>query len=180
MKLEVPQKCVGKISSDLTNKFLSRIKPEHWLENTARNQMGNLTQTESIIFRFFTDYEHAKHDDWEKHIINFKMYDVYKDLIDEAKDELKKYYNFKNYMCFLAKLIPHGQIGRHSDGGEFLETCHRVHIPLKTNPDVYYIIEGKPYYWEANNIYEFDNTRQHEVMNASSEERIHLMFNLYD
>lgn len=180
MKLDMPQKCVGEFPSELKEKFLSRIKPEHWLENTSRNKMGNLEQTQSIMFRFFSDYKHAMNDDWQEHIIDFKLYDEYRDLIEESKKELRKHYNFKNYMCFLAKLIPHGQIGRHADGGVFLETCHRVHIPLKTNPEVYYIIEGKPYYWQENNIYEFDNTREHEVMNASSEERIHLMFNLYD
>ena len=185
MKLNMPQKCVGEFPSELKEKFLSRIKPEHWLENTTRNKARNLEQTQSIVIRHFLnlDYKygrHAMYDDWQEYIINFKLYDEYRDLIEESKEELRKYYNFKNYMCFLAKLIPHGRIGRHADSGVFLETCHRVHIPLKTNPEVYYIIEGKPYYWQENNIYEFDNTREHEVMNASSEERIHLIFNLYD
>jgi aspartyl/asparaginyl beta-hydroxylase (cupin superfamily) len=108
-----------------------------------------------------------------------KLYEKYQDLLNLTLNELKKHYEFSKYSAFLARLKPNGVVGMHVDSGSFLTLCHRIHIPLKTNPAVSYVIDDKEYYWEPGNIYEFDNTRMHGVINRSDKYRIHLVINLY-
>ena len=103
-----------------------------------------------------------------------------KEHVDKLLIELEKYYKFTDYLCFIAMLVPHGKVGMHIDNAPFLDECHRIHIPMKTNENVFYIIEDNKYHWQKNGIYEFDNKRIHGVENNSDEERIHFMFNLYE
>lgn len=179
MKLDVPYKNVGSIPNSLVNEALSTIKLEHWFLDDTRNLMGNLEQTQSIMLRYFSSYENCFRDDWKSHIINKPLFPIYESVIQKFIFELKKYYSISNYMAFFAKLLPNSKVGLHEDSGQFLETCHRIHIPLKTNLNVFYVIENQKYNWLVGNIYEFDNTRTHGVSNESNEERIHLMFNIY-
>jgi len=179
MKLDVPYKIVNNVPKELIEESLSLIKPEHWYLDDTRNKMGNLEKTQTIFVRYFDDYKFAQTDMWKEHLINHPLYDYYLPVVAKFLKILKQNYNFSNYMCFFAKLLPNSNIGFHADGGPFLEECNRIHIPLKTNKDVYYIIENQKSNWIVGNIYEFDNTRLHGVENNSDKERIHLMFNLY-
>ena len=180
MRLDSPYKHVGNVSQELVNQALSLIKPEHWLFDTTRNTMANLENTQSIILRYFDEYQSRAQQDWKKRIVNKPLQPLYELIINEFLAELKKHYEFTEYMVFFAKLLPYSTVGFHIDSGRFLESCNRIHIPLKTNKDVFYIIENVEYNWTVGNIYEFDNTRVHGVKNNSGEERIHLMFNLYN
>jgi len=179
MKLDVDQKILGEIPEELTNQLLDLISPEHWFVDQRRNTMPSLTSTQSIILRHFMGTGYNFTADYLNNIEDKEIYQVFKIPINMIKDELRKYYDFKHYICFLAKLLPRKKIDMHFDSSPFLEECHRIHIPLKTNSQIYYIIENSRYNWEKNKIYEFDNTRMHGVENDSDEDRIHLLFNLY-
>ena len=179
MRLDVPYKLIGQIPEELTDEILSMIQPEHWYIDETRNSMTNLEKTQSIILRYFDSYKNAKGEDFRNFFEDKPIFDYYRGIIEKVLIELKKHYEFTDYMCFFAKLNPNADVGQHVDSTPFLEQCHRIHIPLKTSKDVYYIIENTRYNWLKNNIYEFDNQRMHGVENRSREDRIHLMFNLY-
>jgi len=179
MRLDVPYKLVTQIDEELSNEVLSKIDPEHWYLDETRNNMANLEKTQSIILRYFDSYQNAKVSNFRDFFEDKPIFDHYRESIEKVITELKKHYEFTDYMCFFAKLLPNADVGQHEDSSPFLEECHRIHIPLKTSKDVYYIIENTRYNWLKNNIYEFDNQRVHGVENRSREERIHLMFNLY-
>ena len=73
-------------------------------------------------------------------------------------------------------LLPPGEgIARHNDRGPTLVATHRVHVPLVTHPDVRFEVESTNYALEVGIAYELDNMRQHEVMNASPIDRVHLI-----
>lgn len=179
MKLNYPYKIVGSIPDELINESLSLIKTEFWEIDKMRNKMGSLTQTKSIVLRHFNDYKSVNSENWKNEIYNKQLYPIFENLINKILYVLRKEYHFRDYIAFFARLKPKGIVGLHVDSGPFLETCHRIHIPIKTNENVFYIIEDQKYNWTKGNIYEFDNTRIHGVVNESDEERIHLLFNLY-
>jgi hypothetical protein len=179
MKLDVDQKLIGNIDNNVSDDIVATIKQEHYDYNNIRSTMGNLQQTQSIMLRYFDDYKNAGLQDYKKHFIDTDLMPLYRKHVDKLLTELYKHYEFSDYMCFIAMLIPYGKVGMHIDSAPFLDECHRVHIPLKTNENVFYIIENKKYNWKKNGIYEFDNKRSHGVENNSGEERIHFMFNLY-
>jgi hypothetical protein len=178
MKLPVDQKIVCGIDNILIDNILKNITEEDWYIDDYRNSAGNMSDTNSIpIFHsarcgistnaLFTV---------EKRPLFEKFYP----LILPILNKLKNYYDYNYHASFLTRLNPNGTINRHFDCGYFLEVCHRIHVPIKTNENVTYWINGNPYYWEVGNVYEFNNLLPHQVINNSDQERIHLILNLYN
>ena len=57
----------------------------------------------------------------------------------------------------------------------------RFHIPLITNDKCFFIVDKKVIQFPADgNYYILDTTKMHTAINASKEDRIHLVGNLYD
>jgi hypothetical protein len=158
------------------------ITESDWQVNKIRNTMGNLEKTQSIILRYFNDYSKVNNSTWQSSITNHQLYDKYESLIDRSLKTITENIDIKikDYMCFFARLAPNSKVGTHSDGGDFLESCHRIHIPIVTTPECKYIIDGVEYHWECGKVYEFDNTRPHGVDNRSATWRTHLMINIYE
>jgi hypothetical protein len=56
------------------------------------------------------------------------------------------------------------------------DETQRVHIPLVTNPDCYFIFKNRaPVYLKVNNVYKTDTRLPHTFMNCSEEPRLHLV-----
>jgi uncharacterized protein YkvS len=181
MKLNVDQKLVGSIPNVFIENLLNAIDENDWFVDDYRATAGNMENCNSIpILHSHLCINDLYSFNAIKDIAQRPLFSKYFLFIEDILNELKKYYSFRQYACFLSRLRPNGVIGFHRDNGYFLELCHRVHIPLKSNPNVEYVIENNSYYWEPGNIYEFDNTRLHGVFNNSNENRIHLVVNLYN
>lgn len=83
---------------------------------------------------------------------------------------------------FISKLmitsLPAGEkVGEHTDGLG-LRGIHRIHIPLVTNTNCFYIIEKISYHFPPGFCFEFDNTRLHKVENDGNQERLHIILDL--
>jgi aspartyl/asparaginyl beta-hydroxylase (cupin superfamily) len=88
---------------------------------------------------------------------------------------LEKRLNGKVAKRMLAELAPGGEVTAHKDAGPALLVVHRCHLPIVTNKDVSFFVDGRDYYLEPGIAYEFDNTRLHAVHNRSATRRVHLM-----
>ncbi len=75
----------------------------------------------------------------------------------------------------LAELAPGGSIAEHTDQPPALTCVHRCHVPIETNDEVIFAVDGHPYRLEAGVAYEFDNTRKHSVENRGATRRVHLL-----
>jgi len=181
MKLDVDHKIVGQVPLNLIENLLNAIDDEDWYAGDYRQTVGNMSDTNSIPI-YHTPLCASGRCDMEpiRNIRKEKMYDKFFPFVEPILNVLRHHYEFRQYSCFMARLRPGGVIGEHIDRGSFLELCHRVHVPLKSNEDVRYVIDDQTYYWEPGNIYEFDNTRMHGVYNFSNDYRIHLVVNLYN
>ena len=52
----------------------------------------------------------------------------------------------------------------------------RIHLPLVTNDDCFFVIEDNVYRTPADgSVYRVDTTKKHTFVNASFEKRIHIM-----
>lgn len=182
MKLNVPYKVLCDIDLNLIEDIKNTIDDNDWYQEDIRNTMTNLEKTQSILIRYFDDYSKVNEINWRSHVVNYSMHEKYKLLIDRVLTQITENTDIKikEYLCFFARLAPKAQVGQHNDGGNFLETCHRIHIPIVTHPDCKYIIQNIEYHWKCGKVYEFDNTRLHGVDNRSSNWRTHLMLNIYE
>lgn len=182
MKLDVPYKVLCDIDLNLIEDIKNTIDEADWHINGIRNTMSNLEKTQSILLRYFDDYSKVTEYNWQSHVANYSLYEKYQPLIDRTLAHITENTDIKikEYLCFFARLAPNSEVGIHRDTGNFLENCHRIHIPIVTHPDCKYIIQNIAYHWECGKVYEFDNTRPHGVDNRSANWRTHLMINIYE
>jgi quercetin dioxygenase-like cupin family protein len=75
----------------------------------------------------------------------------------------------------LVKLIAGHEIPTHRDSGWLLEANHRYHIAVKTNPRVAFTVGTDCIHMQAGEIWEINNSQQHSVINASEEDRLHII-----
>lgn len=76
----------------------------------------------------------------------------------------------------LMRLAPGARVGRHVDIHHYWHDRVRVHIPVLTHPRVIFTCDEQPVHMAAGEAWLVDTWRQHEVLNASDQPRIHLVF----
>jgi hypothetical protein len=176
MKLDVNVKTVGKIDTSILKKIEEAFVEEDWFVYDYRRPMFSETEENgtynSIMIRHSSEYKNES-------IRNMPLYDKYHPLIEPVLTELKKYYNYEDYVAFFARLQPGAGVGLHNDDGEFLDCIHRVHVPITTNEKSIYVVDNEEFHWKVGTMYEFDNMRIHGAHNHGGTGRVHLIVNLY-
>ena len=113
-------------------------------------------------------------------IENKKSREYYSLQIDNFLEKIKnlyieKYGKGKFKRIILTKLKAKSNIDAHQDLGKSLENCFRTHIPIITNPDVYFFVSGEKKNMKEGEIWEINNRNLHMVENQSEFDRVHLI-----
>ena len=82
--------------------------------------------------------------------------------------------------AMFAKLLAKSKIDSHIDSGERNRYCHKIHIPIQTDPDVLFYVGNQPYELKVGYAYEVNNIVPHHVINNSSKDRIHFIFEYFN
>lgn len=176
MKLDVKYKIIGELDSSIINNIKESLVEDDWFNYDYRRPMFVETEERgtynSIMIRHSSEYDNNT-------IRNMPLYDKYYPLIEPILEKLKTYYDYEEYVALLARLQPGAIVNNHSDSGDFLEYIHRIHVPIITNTNSKYTIENETMHWATGKMYEFDNMRLHGAINEGSEDRVHLIINLY-
>lgn len=75
----------------------------------------------------------------------------------------------------LTRLPAGGEIKPHIDEGESLKRCHRIHLPIISNPDSQFCVGQLKFHMPEGQLWEINNRRTHSVRNNGSEGRVHLI-----
>ena len=169
MKLSQPVKELGVFSSRC------RVwNPFHWKQNTLRQQSYQAHKDTETIFLRFGDIANDIN-----HIINYPLYNHYSRTINSYLQELKQHYTIVDYTVIIANLKKGGIITPHVDKAEFFDSCHRVHIPIRTNPKCIFQIGHQTLHMKQHHGYEISNTNcKHSVINKGNQDRYHLIFDI--
>lgn len=92
-------------------------------------------------------------------------------------------YGFHNPVfpkAMLAKLKAGHDIDLHSDGAGSNVRCHKIHVPLITNPGAVFCLERDEFHLAAGEAFEVNNLKQHGGRNRGSTDRIHFIFEVYE
>ena len=94
------------------------------------------------------------------------------------QDIIKKHYPTGGEVirAVAAALVTGANIKAHTDMHQSFHCAHRIHVPITTNPKVWFTIDGRPYQLEVGQAYEINNQRQHSVVNKGTEDRITFIF----
>lgn len=73
------------------------------------------------------------------------------------------------------KIKPGGRIYRHADTPEHANYYRRFHIVLQSAPGSRFLCEDEEVHMDTGEVWWFNNKLEHEVINNSNEDRIHIV-----
>jgi hypothetical protein len=76
------------------------------------------------------------------------------------------------------KIAPGGVIYPHADTPEHAEYYSRFHIVLQSQPGVVFRAGDEQVYMATGEVWWFDNKQEHEVINNSADDRIHMIVDI--
>ena len=88
---------------------------------------------------------------------------------------LEKHYQGTTLKLIVSKLIAGGKILEHWDKSLCFQSAHRNHLPIITNSQVNFYLNGIKNNFLAGNLFEINNQVMHYVENDSNEDRIHII-----
>ena len=174
MKLDVPLKELFDFSVSDLRRALPAPTDKVWdVAEERRRRYGVHNETRSIVFKWL---ENA----WVQGTpVVVKDFDYAPKQLNRSvsafASALAERYAGKVVKLMLAELNPGANIPAHQDVAPALYMSHRCHLPVITNPDVDFLIDGVAYKLKEGKAYEFDNTRSHAVANRGDARRVHLI-----
>jgi len=73
------------------------------------------------------------------------------------------------------RIAPGGRIFPHADTPEHANYYSRFHVVLQSEPGVIFRACDEQTYWETGSVFWFNNKLEHEVINNSAADRIHMI-----
>ena len=147
-------------------------------ENASKpNRFGALDATRHIIFRFVSNFRNWR-DSYDR-----PLWDEWKPLLEPVLDAATAPYGYARGAfprVMLARMAPGGIIHPHRDENPAAKWPHKIHVPIQTNTDVTFFVDGTGYHLEEGEAVEVNNMGLHAVENRGETDRIHLIFEFYD
>lgn len=164
--------------ADLKSAILA-ISEDQWNEENAKkpNRFEALDATRHIAFRFVDNFR-----DWRGHH-DGRLWDAWRGLIKPVLTAATVAYGYKNGefpRVMLARMPAGGVIQPHRDANPAARWPHKIHIPIQTNDQVYFYVDGKAYQMGEGEAVEVNNMGVHSVENRGDSDRIHLIFEYFD
>jgi hypothetical protein len=173
MDIGVPIRELGKVECQALIDRVSTLDPQVWdLCDLRQKQFDVHRHTKSIVMIFaegWPDIRLARYPGWDV-LAHLAM-----PIIEKI---VRAHYKPGGAIirAMVANLVKGGVIEEHYDAAPSFAVGHRIHVPLQTNDDVVFTIDGKPYKLDVGEAYELNNLLDHAVVNEGDEDRYHLIF----
>jgi hypothetical protein len=157
---------------------LNSCTDEDWNRFTLRQEIFDVaSDTKTIVMKFNGPTQTSNH---PSKTTTFEGWDEWKAVVEPLISKVQELYPESVISkCFLPKLKAGGSIGKHTDNGPTLQMVHRIHIPIFTNKDVIFTVDGESINMKEGCAYEINNLKEHGVVNNGDTDRVHLLFDLY-
>lgn len=163
-------------------------RPELWKEDTYLRDypQGPFTDVETIMLRFPVKGVYETEKELQDHLSTYDQhesidYPPYK-LMPEFRPIIM---NLMAYVgaerlgrCMINKIRPGGKVYPHADTPVHAEYWDRFHIVLQSRPGVDFRCGDEHVYMAEGETWWFQNLHEHEVLNNSADDRIHLVCDL--
>lgn len=159
-----------------------------WKEDTYLRgyPQGPFGDTESVILRFPTRTVHETEAAMQEAAVTIDQHEnvdqpVFK-LIPEARTLvfglMAAVQGERLGRCMVNKIRPGGRIFLHADAPVHAEYWDRFHVVLHSQPGVLFRCGDEQVVMRTGEIWWFDNRAEHEVVNNSVDDRIHLVVDI--
>jgi hypothetical protein len=146
-------------------------------DSTKPNRFEALSSTRHIVFRFVSNFL-----DWRQSY-DRPLWNDWRSLLEPTLAAATAEYGYARGAfprVMLARMAPGGVIHPHQDANPAAKWPHKIHVPIQTNVDVDFFVDGVHYHFPEGNAVEVNNMAEHAVANRGTTDRIHLIFEYYD
>jgi hypothetical protein len=175
-------KCLGEVNVDELKHWTTRISERIWNreDEQKENRFSCFHHTRHIIFRFpsLINGQLDPSNPYSKPI-----WEAWKGTLLPVLSSVASVYGYQKLeypKVMIARLLAGHKIDRHTDEGPANHWTHKIHIPIITNPQVRFQIDDKEYHLASGKAYEVNNLVSHAVINEGIEDRVHLIFEIFD
>jgi len=175
MNIDTLIRPLGPVDSSALAEAILALGDEAWQEEELRQQVFDVHRETQSIVLVFVDLERWPELEVRKEVGWDRLADV---AVPVMHDIIARCYPKGGTIIrsMVAKLPAGKKIKPHTDTHPSFHIGHRIHIPIKTNPRVRFMIDGRPHKMEFGQAYEINNQKNHSVMNKGAEERINFIF----
>ena len=141
------------------------------------NRFGALDATRHIIFRFVSNFR-----DWRQSY-DRPLWNDWREKLEPVLAAATADYGYRRGAfprVMLARMAPGGVIHPHRDENPAAKWPHKIHVPILTNQNVSFYVDGVRYQFAEGEAVEVNNMGLHAVENRGLTDRIHLIFEYYD
>ena len=175
MNINLPLRELGAIDATALRDAIFSQDDAAWHEDESRQKTFYMhDQTRSIVLLTLDDTK------WpDRHVSKKPGWERLADVAVPVMEEIiKKHYTTGGDVirAIVANLKAGANIKAHTDGHKSFHCAHRIHVPISTNPKVWFTIGGRPYQFKLGHAYEINNQKQHSVVNKGDEDRLTFIF----
>lgn len=163
-------------------------RPELWKEDTYLRDypQGPFGEIESIMLRFPVKGVYETEEELKNHLSTYDQhenvdYPAYK-ILHEARplvmSLMSRVGGERLGRVMVNKIAPGGKIYPHADTPSHTEYYSRFHIVLQSQPGVVFRAGDEQIYMGVGEVWWFDNKQEHEVINNSADDRIHMIVDI--
>lgn len=170
---------LGQVDIVALKEAVLAIPDRQWnAENADKpNRFEALDVTRHIVFRFVSNYR-----DW-RDSYDRPLWNEWKDILLPVMEAATGEFGYANGIyprVMLARMAAGGVIQPHRDANPAAKWPHKIHVPIVTNDQVIFRVEGAQYVMPEGEAVEVNNMGTHAVENRGDTDRIHLIFEYYD
>jgi len=163
-------------------------RPDLWKEDTYLRDypQGPFNQIESIMLRFPVKGVYETEQEAADHLSKYDMhenvdYPAFK-LLAEARPIVFALMNSvageRLGRVMINKVAPGGRIFPHADTPAHADYYSRFHVVLQSQPGVVFRCDDEQTYMATGDVWWFNNKLEHEVINNSADDRIHMIIDI--
>lgn len=163
-------------------------RPALWREDTYLRDypQGPFAQVESIMLRFpvkgvfETEAEIASHlSKYDPHeSIDYPAYATLPEARPLIMGLMARVEGERLGRVMINKIAPGGSIFPHADNEAHADYYSRFHLVLQSQPGVSFRAGDETIFMPVGTVWWFDNSKEHEVINNSADDRIHVIIDI--
>lgn len=170
---------LGQVAIEPLREAVLALPDSVWDAENAKkpNRFGALDATRHIVFRFVSNFT-----DWRQSS-DHPLWAEWRHLLEPVLRQATADYGYSRGAfprVMLARMAPGGVIHPHRDQNPAAKWPHKIHVPLLTNDDVTFYVDGVGYHLDEGVAAEVNNMGVHGVANRGTTDRIHLIFEYFD
>lgn len=163
-------------------------RPGLWKEDTYLRDypQGPFNQIESIMLRFPVKSVHETEAELQNHLstydqhenIDYPAYAVLTEARPIVMAMMTRVGGERLGRVMINKIAPGGVIFPHVDTKSHTDYYSRYHVVLQSQPGVVFRAGDEQVYMGTGEAWWFDNSQEHEVINNSADDRIHMIIDI--